>query len=351
MAKKEKKTLTPEEYSAKLEKKKDRRCRFSKVFFKALALFLGCAIVYSTSVIAFTRTGISKGGEVVANNANTSTDTSGSSSDDIFNDDNTADNTADTSSDNTADTSSDNTADNTDSATDTATPADTSSSSSSSSSGSSNSSSSSQGNSSSSSSSNSTESILKEFNDAINKVKSTGKITRVSGGTKNNGGIDESSQLPGVLKSVGNSVINSALSSNGVKEDGSQIEASAFPVENQSYSSKLTTDDIVSAQKSGNKIRIVIKDDELGQADNGHCAKAMNVIKSSVIMGNIPSVASSFASEAKTSAKNGTIIVTLDNSGRVVAADYSFNWDIEIIGNSLDAIIHLASEDHYTIAY
>lgn len=194
--------------------------------------------------------------------------------------------------------------------------------------------------------------VLETFNTAINKVKTEASaITHVRGGSKTNGGIDESSQMPGFLKTAGNSVINAAMSSNGIKDDGSVIEASKFPVEGQNYSSQLTADDVVSATRSGNTITIIIKDDALGEADNGHHQKAMNVIKAATIMENIPSVASSIASSAKTSAKNGKIVATIDDSGHITAAEYSFDWDIEILGNNLDAIIHLASEDHYTIAY
>ena len=48
-----KKVYTPEEYKAKLEKKADKRKRFSTVFVKTIALALGCAMVYTTTVIAY----------------------------------------------------------------------------------------------------------------------------------------------------------------------------------------------------------------------------------------------------------------------------------------------------------
>lgn len=47
-----KKTITPEEYKAKLEKKAVKRGKFSDAFLKALALFLACATVYSTTAMA-----------------------------------------------------------------------------------------------------------------------------------------------------------------------------------------------------------------------------------------------------------------------------------------------------------
>lgn len=328
MAKKEKIPSTPESRAKKLEDKKEVRTAFRKTFFPALAICLSVLLIYSVIYISFfsPKDQVVEGGSTPANsnsviiNNNTGNNTNTNT--------NTNTNPGSDSSQNNSAAPADNNGGNN------AAPADNN------------------GGNNAAPADNSTESILNEFNTAINKVKTEGTaITHVSGGTKNNGGIDPSSQMPGFLKTVGNSVIDAAMSSNGVKDDGSVIDASKFPVENTGYSSQLTMDDIVSATKSGNTITIVIKDDELGQADNGHASKAMNVIKASTIMENIPSVASSIASEAKTSAKGSTIVVELDGNGHVVKADYSFSWDIEILGNNLDAIIHLASEEHYTIAY
>ncbi len=327
---KEKIPSTPETRAKKLADKQEVRKAFTKVFFPALAICLSILLIYSVCYISFFRPKnqeIEGGAATPANSSNTVINNGGSSSN--TNNGGSSSNTNNGGSAAPADNGgSAAPADNGGSAA----PAD-------------------DNGGSDAPADNSVQSILDEFNTAINKVKNEGTITHVSGGTKNNGGIDPSSQLPGLLKTVGNSVIDAAMSSNGVKDDGSVIDASKFPVENTGYSSQLTVDDIVSATKNGNTITIVIKDDELGEADNGHCSKAMNVIKASTIMENIPPVASSIASEAKTSAKGGTIVVELDGNGRVVKADYSFNWDIEILGNSLDAIIHLASEEHYSIAY
>ena len=320
MAKKEKVPSTPETRAKKLADKQEVRKAFKKTFFPALAICLSLLLLYSLCYLAFFRPAdiVEEGG--ASNNTNTVVDNTpvyngGSSS-------------ASTDTNN----GSSSTPSGGGSSNDSAQPASDNS-----------------GNGGAASDSESD--VLTEFNNAINKAKSEGTITHVSGGTKNNGGLDPSSQLPGLIKSVGGSIIDAAMSSNGVKDDGSVIDSSKFPVENTGYASQLTADDIVSATKSGNTITIITKDDELGQADNGHNSKAMNVIKAATIMENIPSVASSLASEAKTSAKNGKIVVELDGSGRVVKADYSFDWDIEILGSSLDAIIHLASEEHYTIAY
>ena len=69
-----KKQYTPEEYKAKLDKKAEKKQRFSATFLKVLAFCLAIAMVYCASSIAFTRTGIYSLGTantVVAGNQNT----------------------------------------------------------------------------------------------------------------------------------------------------------------------------------------------------------------------------------------------------------------------------------------
>ena len=50
-----KKTYTPEEYKAKIEKKKAKRKSFFDTLVKSTALFVGCALVFSATVIAQNR--------------------------------------------------------------------------------------------------------------------------------------------------------------------------------------------------------------------------------------------------------------------------------------------------------
>lgn len=325
---KEKIPSTPETRAKKLADKKEVSKAFSKTFFAALAVCLSVLLIYSVCYISFFRPKEQTIEGNISNNTSNTVNT------------NTVINNGGSS--NSSSTDNGGSAAPADNGGSSATPADNGGSAAPADNGGA-----------AAPADNSVESILNEFNTAINKVKSEGTITHVSGGTLNNGGVDPSSQLPSLIKSLAGGIIDAAMSSNGVKEDGSVIDASKFPVENTGYSSQLTMDDIVSATKSGNTITIVIKDDELGEADNGHCAKAMNVIKASTIMDNIPSAVTRIVSVtgAKTSAKNGKIVVELDGNGHVTKADYTFDWDIEILGNNLDAIIHLATEEHYSIAY
>lgn len=108
-----KKQYTPEEYKAKLEKKADKNKRFFTTFFKVLAFGLAIAIVYSATVIAYTRTGlVSLGGSgsVIAGNQNTNNDNVDNNTGDWGNTDNNNDVQA-PSTDNSGD-SSDNAANN-----------------------------------------------------------------------------------------------------------------------------------------------------------------------------------------------------------------------------------------------
>lgn len=51
--------LTPEQYKAKLEKKVEKRKRFTKFFLGAIAICVAIAVVYSASTVAYTRIGLS----------------------------------------------------------------------------------------------------------------------------------------------------------------------------------------------------------------------------------------------------------------------------------------------------
>lgn len=109
-----KKQYTPEEYKAKLEKKADKRKRFSVTFFKVLAFCLAIVIVYSATVIAFTRMGsygFIGSGSVAVGNQNTNNDNVDNNTGDLNNNDVQApstDNSGDNS-DNTANNNNSNT--------------------------------------------------------------------------------------------------------------------------------------------------------------------------------------------------------------------------------------------------
>ncbi len=72
-----KKQITPEQYQAKLEKKKERNKKFANLFLKTLAFCLAIAIAYSTSSLAYQKMWIAVHSQkVVSGDANASTSTS-----------------------------------------------------------------------------------------------------------------------------------------------------------------------------------------------------------------------------------------------------------------------------------
>lgn len=114
-----KKQYTPEEYKAKLEKKADKRKRFSVTFFKVLAFCLAIVIVYSATAIAFTRMGsygFIGSGSVAVGNQNTNNDNVDNNTSDLNNNndvqapstDNSGDNSDNTANNNNSNTNNNN---------------------------------------------------------------------------------------------------------------------------------------------------------------------------------------------------------------------------------------------------
>lgn len=52
-----KKAITPNDFQEKLNKKAEKRASFTKAFLDSCALFLGCAVMFSSTVIAYSRVG------------------------------------------------------------------------------------------------------------------------------------------------------------------------------------------------------------------------------------------------------------------------------------------------------
>ena len=80
MAKKEKRELTPEEKAEKLERKLKKRKLFGDTFFKALAVILTLALIFSVAYIAFSRPVIITQTEYVGGTGNGGSSASSSSS-------------------------------------------------------------------------------------------------------------------------------------------------------------------------------------------------------------------------------------------------------------------------------
>ena len=134
-----------------------------------------------------------------------------------------------------------------------------------------------------------------------------------------------------------------------------------FPVENESWSSKLTAADVKSANctESNGVYTIVIKtvDDPAttsGAHGTGHAPKAFSVVPASVISDNIPSaVAKIFSIGTVTVAYPSSVVtVTVDvATGHVKTAKYTSYWTINIPLGDSNVVLPFATDSEYTVAY
>lgn len=206
--------------------------------------------------------------------------------------------------------------------------------------------------------------ILAYFNTAINKVKPNAKQITLTKETNSRAG-DVTGDLPlGISTGTADSIISAFM---GDKDVSSTAPATSveqknamFPVENESWSSKLTADDISSATYKDNgttyEIEIKVKEDPLS-ADtshgNGHNGKVFSIIMPSIIMDNIPSIVSGILKEAETGHKDGVIKVIVDKeTGNVTSANYYFTWMLHVTGSmGLDATMTFGLEKNFTITW
>ena len=130
-----------------------------------------------------------------------------------------------------------------------------------------------------------------------------------------------------------------------------------FPVEDQTWASKLTAADVKSAtctEKNGvYTITILTKADgksstvDYGQ---GHNPKALNAVPPRVINDNIPGIATSITGTAAMSYPYGKIVITVDAAtGNVKTADYDVQWTINF--DKAGAIIPLGTKSAYTVTF
>lgn len=207
--------------------------------------------------------------------------------------------------------------------------------------------------------------ILAYFNTAINKVKPNAKqITLNSEVNRTAGGI--SGNLPGSLTSLADSLIAdnmgpkdlSSLDPGMVNATTTEQKNAMFPVENESWSSKLTADDISSAtytEADGKyTITILVKEDAPSTDTahgTGHNGKAFSVIMPSIVTDNA-GPAASLIKDVKTGHKDGKIVVTVDKeTGNVETATYDFVWTLSLKALGMEVSIPFGLEKNFTITW
>ena len=207
--------------------------------------------------------------------------------------------------------------------------------------------------------------ILAYFNTAINKVKPNAKqITLNSEVNSTAGGI--SGNLPGTLTSMADGLIAdnmgpkdlSSLDPGLVNATTTDQKNAMFPVENESWSSKLTADDISSAtytEADGKyTITILVKEDAPSTDTahgSGHNGKVFSVIMPSIVTDNA-GPAASLIKDVKTGHKDGKIVVTVDKeTGNVETAPYSFAWTLSLRALGMEVSIPFGLEKNFTITW
>ena len=206
------------------------------------------------------------------------------------------------------------------------------------------------------------EEIVAAFNTAVNAVKTDGKsVKRSYSKITLNGSPVLPGVVDGILKLLGgaDAFLTEQLAKNSKGEEtytGDQITA-VFPVEGESYASKLTAADVKEAkitEKDGKWIiRISTIDD--GKSDSikhgqGHAPKAFNVVLPGVVNDNIPGVATSLVGLSTMNYPSSTCTITVDPAtGRAITADYYLNWTINF--DKVGVVIPFTTNDYFTITY
>ena len=202
--------------------------------------------------------------------------------------------------------------------------------------------------------------IVEEFNKAVNSVKSSAKTVEQKGVTIYLAGQTET----GGLKSVYN-LLGGDEWLDGMLRDNSQGAATytgaditaKFPVEGQTWSSKLTADDVKEATRSEKNgvITITITTIADAKSDNvkvgeGHEPKAFNVVLPGVVNDNIPGAAKSLAGTASMEYPESTAKITVDaKTGNVITADYDSKWTINF--DKMGVILPFGTKAEYTVKY
>lgn len=204
--------------------------------------------------------------------------------------------------------------------------------------------------------------ILSYFNDAINKVK-TGNCTVTLTKEINSQAGNMSGNLPSSLTGLADSLIKANM---GEKDVSATAPASTeadknaiFPVENESWSSKLTASDISNAAVTVNGDTYTITIEVLEDAPSadtahnvGHMGKAFSVVTPDTINANAGGAAG-VISNVQTGHSSGRITVTVDKAtGNVLSANYYFVWTLSLTALSLvDVSIPFGLEKEFSIAW
>ncbi len=205
------------------------------------------------------------------------------------------------------------------------------------------------------------EAIVAYYNTAVNNAKKNSKS--IHSNYMKHAVAGEITGIPSALDSIGQSLIKDNMGEDDSKKNVTWTSAedknAFFPVEGETYASKLTAADVKDAkivEKDGKWIiRITTKDDPRSEGyshSNGHAPKAFNAVLPGIIDGYIPGIAKSLFSvgTVATAYPASTVQVTVDPAtGNVVSANYMLYWTLYIPLSGTDVVLPFSTENDYTI--
>ncbi len=203
--------------------------------------------------------------------------------------------------------------------------------------------------------------IVEYYNTAINNAKKNSKS--IHSNYMKHAVAGEITGIPGALDSIGQTLIKDNMGEDDSKKNVTWTSAADknafFPVENETWASKLTADDVKDAklvEKDGKYIiKITTKDDSRSESHkhgSGHAPKAFNVVLPGIIDGYIPGIVKSMFSvgTVATAYPASTVQVTVDAAtGNVVSANYMMYWTLFIPLGDTDVVLPFSTENDYTI--
>ncbi len=200
------------------------------------------------------------------------------------------------------------------------------------------------------------------FNKAANGVKTSAKSVKQKNVTNYLAGTPT---ITSGISFVYNNILGGDEWLDGMLKDNSQGEATytgadikaKFPIEGETWSSKLTADDVTKAEcvENGGAYTITIVTKADAKSDNvkrgeGHAPKAFNVVLPNVVNDNIPSAATSLVGTASMDYPASTIVAKVDvKTGRLISAEYDSKWTINF--DKMGIILPLGTKASYEINY
>lgn len=206
------------------------------------------------------------------------------------------------------------------------------------------------------------EEIVNYFNTVINGVKPGAKSIKQHGVVNYLAKGDGATVIPSGIKGIYNTLggdewLDKMLQDNSQGEatySGADIKAK-FPVENETWSSKLSPSDVQSAtctEKNGIYTIVIKTLPDAKSADyahgKGHNPKALSVALPGVINENIPGIAKGLVGTASMNYPSSTITIQVSAKyGKVLSAEYDAHWTINF--DKMGIVLPFATKSTFTI--